>query len=202
MRSQIKQSAMLRSAKLKQGNKQGGFTLIELITVIAIITILAIVSLVAIPPFVIEGKVAPAAQELQRAMQRIKINAEGGGATPFTGINTAQVANLLRNGSIFEVAGSASAATASHSLKLLGSGVLSAAPATFVTAGDAYAITVSEVNNAACPNLAATMQKAAAIITINGTVVQNLNTGTRYTGLAASTACVLLDANTFVFISN
>lgn len=202
MHNQFKQPAMLGLAQSKHSNQQGGFTLIELITVIAIISILAIVSLVAIPPFVIEGKVAPAAQELQRAMQRIKINAEGGGATPYSGINTAQVANLLRSGSIFEVAGSASSATASHSLKLLGSGVLTAAPATFVTAGDAYAITVAEVNNAACPNLAATMQKSAAIITINGTVVQNLNTGIRYTGLTASTSCALLDANTFVFTAN
>jgi prepilin-type N-terminal cleavage/methylation domain-containing protein len=192
-----------RQQHLRRRIAQHGFTIIELITVLGIISILAIVGLFAIPPFIIEGKVEPAAKELQRAMQRAKINAEGAGATPFAAVTTAQFANMLRNGSsVFTVTGTGTGSAATHSLRALGSGALAVAPATFTTAGDAYAITLSNVNNAACPNLAAVMQKSAPRITINGTVVQNLNAGVAYNGLTASETCTLLDANTFLFEAN
>lgn len=182
---------------------QKGFTIIELITVLGIISILAIVGLFAIPPFIIDGKVEPAGKELQRAFQRSKINAEGAGATPYAAVTTAQFANMLRNGaSVFTVTGTGTGSAVTHSLRALGSGALTVAPATFTTAGDAQAITLTNVNSAACPNLAAVMQKSAPRISINGTVVQNLNTGVAYNGLTASTQCALQDGNTFLFESN
>ena len=94
-------------------SKQGGFTLLELTAVIAIIAILAIAALVALPPLVISGKVGPAATELLRGMQKMKINAEGAGPTPYSAASTSSFANLMRNGSTFSVAGTGAAATLS-----------------------------------------------------------------------------------------
>lgn len=186
--------------KLARAASQRGFSIIELITVLGVISILSIIGLFAIPPFIIEGKVEPGAKELQRAMQRAKINSEGAGATPYTGVTSAQFATMLRNGaSVFAVTGTGTSSAATHSLRAIGSGALVAAPATFTTAGDAYSVTLSNVNAAACPNLAAVMQKTAPRITINGTIVQNLAAGTVYNGLTASENCTLLDTNTFIF---
>jgi prepilin-type N-terminal cleavage/methylation domain-containing protein len=203
MKSSITALAIHRQGKIRLSSRQHGFTIIELITVLGIISILAIVGLFAIPPFIIEGKVEPAAKELQRALQRSKINSAGAGATPYAAVTTAQFANMLRNGaSVFTVTGNGATSAVTHSLRALGSGALTVAPATFTAAGDAQAITMTNVNSAACPNLAAVMQKSAPRITINGTIVQNLNTGVVYNGLTASNVCDLLDANTFIFEAN
>jgi type IV pilus assembly protein PilA len=203
MQSAFTFSLNQRQQRFRRRAVQQGFTIIELIAVLGIISILAIVGLFAIPPFIIEGKVEPAAKELQRAMQRAKVNAEGAGATPYAAVTTAQFANMLRNGaSVFTVTGAGAATGATHSLRALGSGALTVAPATFSVAGDAYGITLSNANSAACPNLAAVMQKSAPRITINGTVVQNLNAGAVYNGLTASEACAVLDGNTFLFEAN
>ena len=180
--------------------KQGGFTLLELTAVIAIIAILAIASLIALPPLVISGKVGPAATEMLRGMQKMKINSEGAGPTPFTAASTSSFANLMRNGSTFTVAGTGTAATLDASLRLLGSAATTVAPATLTSLGDSYAITMTNVSDAACPQLAASVQRGAEVITINGTSVKAA--GGNYNGAAAADACTLLDTNTFVFTSN
>jgi type IV pilus assembly protein PilA len=180
--------------------KQAGFTLLELTAVIAIIAILAIASLIALPPLVISGKVGPAATEMLRGMQKMKINSEGAGATPFTSASTSSFANLMRNGSTFTVTGTGAAATVDNSLRLLGSSAVAVAPATLTTLGDAYSITLSNVSDAACPQLAASAQRGAEVITINGTSVKPA--GGQYNGAAAADACTLLDTNTFVFTAN
>lgn len=180
--------------------KQAGFTLLELTAVIAIIAILAIASLIALPPLVISGKVGPAATEMLRGMQKMKINSEGGGATPFAAASSSGFANLMRNGSTFTVTGAGPAATLDNSLRLLGASAVTVAPATLTSLGDAYAITLSNVSDAACPQLAASVQRGAEVISINGTVVKAA--GGNYSGATAADACTQLDTNTFVFTAN
>ena len=179
---------------------QGGFTLIELTAVIAIVAILSIVVLIGIPAVVISGKVGPAATEMMRGMQKMKINSEGAGATPFTTASTSGFANLMRNGSTFAVAGVGAASTLNNSLRFLGVSAVTVAPGTLTSLGDAYDITLSNVSDAACPQLAASVQRAADVITINGTVVKAA--GGNYIGSTAADACTLLDTNTFVFTAN
>lgn len=181
-------------------SKQGGFTLLELTAVIAIIAILAIASLIALPPLVISGKVGPEATEMLRGMQKMKINSEGAGPTPFVAASSSSFANLMRNGSTFTVAGTGTSATLDASLRLLGSAGTTVAPATLTTLGDSYAITMSNVSDAACPQLAASVQRGAEVISINGTTVKAA--GGNYNGAAAADACTLLDTNTFVFTAN
>jgi type IV pilus assembly protein PilA len=189
----------MKSFKLPRRFKQGGFTILELTTVIAIIAILSILGLFALPPFIISGKVGPATNELLRGMQKMRINAEGAGVTPYAAANTSTFANLMRGGSVFTVAGVGAAATMTNSLRLLGTSAVTVAPGTMPagTLGDSYVITASTVNDAACPQLAAAAQRGAEIITINTVNVKPA--GGTYNGVAATAACKLLDTNVFTF---
>lgn len=186
------------SMRLAQ-SKQSGFTIVELLVVIAIVTILAIGSIFAIGPTIISGKVQPAATELLRGMQKMRINSEGAGLTPYSGATTSVFANQMRGGNTFTVTGVGAAATLRHSLAAFGTGAVTVAPATLTTAGDAYAVTIAGMSDSACPGLAASAQKMAEVITINGTSVKAA--GGTYNGSTASDACTLLDTNTFVFTS-
>ncbi|UUZ66287.1 prepilin-type N-terminal cleavage/methylation domain-containing protein (plasmid) [Polaromonas sp. P1-6] len=179
--------------------KQGGFTILELTTVIAIIAILSILSLFALPPFVISGKVGPASNELLRGMQKMRINAEGAGMTPYATANTSTFANLMRGGSVFTVTNVGAAATLNNSMRLLGTSVVTVAPGTMPAGvlGDSYVVTAANVSDAACPELAASAQRGAERITING--VQVKAPGGNYNGVAATAACTLLDTNTYTF---
>lgn len=177
--------------------KQGGFTILELTTVIAVIAILSILSLFALPPFVISGKVGPATNELLRGMQKMRINSEGGGLTPYATANTSMFANLMRGGSVFTVTGVGAAATLNNSMRLLGQSAVTVAPGTLTLLGDSYVVTATNVSDAACPQFAASAQRGAERITINGTVVKAA--GGNYNGVTATSACSLLDTNTYTF---
>ena len=179
--------------------KQSGFTIVELLVVIAIVTILGIVGIFAIGPTIVSGKVQPAATELLRGMQKMRINAEGAGLTPYTTATTSVFANQMRGGNTFTVTGVGTGATIRHGLTAFGAGAVTVAPAALTTAGDAYAVTLAGMSDSACPGFAASAQKMAEVITINGTQVKAA--GGNYNGAAASDACTLLDTNTFVFTS-
>lgn len=184
---------------LSSHNTQSGFTLVELLVAATIITILAVAALPQIQSFMVSSKVGSGNTELQRGLTRMKINAEGNGTTPYTSASSAEFANLMREGSVFTVAGSGADATLRHSLVSRGSGPVVVEPATIVALGDAFTITMSQVNRGACPGLAATMQNPSALIAINGVIVKPL--GGRYDGPTATKACnsTNTDDNTFVF---
>ena len=107
------------------------------------------------------------------------------------------MANLMRGGSIFTVTGSGPTATLQHGLAAFGAKQVTVGPGTLTTLGDAYNVTVINSSEAACPGLAASVQRSAEVITINGTSVKAA--GGKYNGAAAADACSLLDTNTFVF---
>ncbi|VCU69072.1 putative major pilin subunit [Pigmentiphaga humi] len=181
--------------------RQRGFTLVEVAIVAAIVLIAAIVGIPAINGYIIENKVPPVAQELQRFVARTKAANQGLGTTPYTGLGAAQLASALRSSSVLAVSGAGAAAVVSHGLGATDGRVVLASD-TITTAGDAFMLTLDKVNEAACPSLAAVMQRVSERISINGTSVKQPGTGGMtgvYDAAGAAGACASGDANTFVF---
>ena len=178
-------------------SKQKGFSLAELSLYIAIVIILSVAAIAGYKAFVISGRVSTMATELQRIGQRLTLNADGMGATPYTTLTTDEVCNIARGGAIITSAGTGNGTTCTHSLVAFGSGNVSATPGTVINAGDAWTIQVDNVSSFACPDLGATMNRSVVVISINGTVVKPAN-GT-FNAAAAAAACTLLDTNQFQF---
>lgn len=191
---------MKRLKFLKSIRGQKGFSLAELSVYLAIVTILSVLALAGFKDYVISGRVANAASELQRAGSRLELNADGQGTTPYSALTTDQVCNIMRGGSIISTTGNGTSATCTHDLVSFAPGKVIGAPGTVNTAGDSWSIELDGVSSFACPDLAATMAKSASIITINGTTVLSptINNGS-FQASAADSACTLLDTNVFVF---
>jgi type IV pilus assembly protein PilA len=186
--------------KSKKSN-QNGFSLVELSIVLLIITILGALAYPKMRTYLIGGKTKPTADDIMVGINRIRANAEGSGNTPFTGVATATIANTLRERSnALTVTGVGSTATLQHKLGAQSSQI-TAAPATITTLGDAFTVTISTVNDAACPELATALQNSADIIKIGATTVKDTVNATPvpYNGQVASAVCTAGDTNQFVF---
>lgn len=184
----------------RRAARQQGFSLIEVSIVTAIVLLLAIISIPAIGGYVIENKVPKVGEELARFILQTKVNAPNGSTTPYADIDTRHFAKLVRDSSIFSVSGSDSSTRVLHGLG--SDGEVSVDPA---DSGAAFAITLSGVNNVACPSIASIMQRVSDSITIAAqgraaTVVKNATTP--YSALNAEAQCTQGDVNTFVFQSS
>ncbi|MBV7482370.1 type 4 pilus major pilin [Bordetella sp. BOR01] len=190
--------------------RQAGFSLIEVSIVTAIVLLVAIIGIPAIGAYVTENKVPKVGEELQRFVARTKANAQGAGPTPYVDIDTGALANALRDSSVVAVSGTGSSAVVAHGLGGNGSsgnGTINLAPVSVASggAGSGFAMTLTNVNNAACPALASIMQRVSDIITVEGqggagkvkdsTVVPRI----AYSATAAESRCTEGDNNTFVF---
>ncbi|MBX6317464.1 type 4 pilus major pilin [Pigmentiphaga sp.] len=182
-------------------HRQKGFTLVEVAIVAAIVLIAAIVGIPAINGYIIENKVPAVAQELQRFIARTKASSQGLGTTPYAGIGIVQLANALRGSSVVTVSGAGAAAIVRHGLGASDGRIVLAA-GTMTSAGDAFELTLDKVNEAACPGLAAVMQRVSERIVINGSAVKQPGTGNAagvYDAVGADGACTSGDTNTFSF---
>ncbi|ARP87206.1 type 4 pilus major pilin [Bordetella genomosp. 9] len=189
---------------------QQGFSLIEVSIVTAIVLLIAIIGIPAIGSYVIENKVPKVGEELQRFVARAKANAQGGGVAPYLHLHDGMLANALRDSSVFTVRGSDAAAVVAHGLGgkgAAGHGTISLSAASVGGAGpgSGFSLTLTNVNNAACPGLASVMQRVSEIITVEGeggpTLVKD---GTAspprpYDAMLAQAQCARGDVNTFVF---
>lgn len=190
--------------------RQGGFSLIEVSIVTAIVLLVAIIGIPAIGAYVIENKVPKVGEELQRFVARIKANAQGAGPTPYADIDTRALANALRDSSVVSVNGTGASAVVAHGLGgngSAGNGNITVAPVAVAMggAGSGFAITLGQVNHAACPALASVMQRVSDMITVAGqggavkvkddTITPRL----AYSATAAEAQCTQGDNNTFVF---
>lgn len=188
--------------KLSNLRRTRGFTMVELIVVIAIVAVLAVLAVPAIRDMMINGAVEPTASDINKTVSRIRGNFAGQGATPYTQLGapaqaTATFANTARGlSSSMTAKGTATTATLQHSLGASGATV-TVASATITAAGDAFAVTVNDVHNAACPGLASQLSKSAEVISINGTTVKA--NGGSYNGGTATNACTTGETNDFVF---
>ncbi len=190
--------------------KQQGFSLMEVSIVTAIVLLIAIVGIPAIGGYVIENKVPKVGEELQRFVASMKINAQGGGVTPYTGLDTGALANALRDSTVLSVQGTGAAASVAHGLGgsgTSGSGVVQVEPASVDAAGmgSAFTLTLTNVSHAACPALASVLQRVSEIISISGSsgakvVKDSIATpATPYRAAQAQAQCSQGDVNTFVF---
>lgn len=180
---------------------QAGFTLIEIAVVAAVLLVAYIVGIPQISALITANKVPPLAADLQRFVASSKIAAQGIGTTPFAGVSNAHLANSLRGSSVVNVSGTGDQAVVSHGIGAT-DGVITLAPAQITSAGDAYTLTLSKVSEAACPDIAAVMQRVSESITINTIAVKTPGTnGVQgvYAAATAKAACTSGDSNTFVF---
>jgi hypothetical protein len=140
----------------------------------------------------------------------MKINAQGGGVTPYTGLDTGALANALRDSTVLSVQGTGAAASVAHGLGgsgTSGSGVVQVEPASVDGAGmgSAFTLTLTNVSHAACPALASVLQRVSEIISISGSsgakvVKDSIATpATPYRAAQAQAQCSQGDVNTFVF---
>lgn len=183
-------------------SRQKGFTIIELIVVIAIIALLSILAIPFARGLIIDGKVQPTADDINKVVTKIRANLAGQGTTPYTNLGSAAAATAVFSNtarglaSSLTVTGSGTVATTQHDLGQT-SAQVAVASATITTAGDAFSVTLPTVNQTACPGIASQLQKAAEIVVINGTTVKAA--GGTYNGGTAQNACRTGDTNSFVF---
>lgn len=190
--------SMIRHRSRSRG-RQRGFSLIEVSIVTAIVLLLAIISIPAIGGYVIENKVPKVGEELARFMLQAQVNAPHGTTTPYLDIGTAHLANLVRDSSIFSVSGTGGTVRVRHGLG--GNGEVAVAP---TDSGAAFSITLSAVNNVACPSIASVMQRVSETISIaaNGQAAAIVkDNATPYNALSAEARCAQGDVNTFVFMA-
>lgn len=179
------------------GHSQAGFSLVEVSIVMAIVLLLAIIAIPSVSAYVIESKVPKVGEELARFVLHTRVNAANGDPTPYSGITTSNLANMVRGSSIFSISGSDAAPTVLHGLG--SDGQISVSEA---AAGAAFTITLSNVNHAACPAISSVMQRVSDEITIipqGGTAAVIKNETTRYSALETEARCAQGDANTFSF---
>lgn len=196
-----------------RAGRQRGFSLMEVSIVTAIVLLIAIVGIPAIGAYVVENKVPKVGEELQRFIASMKTNAQGGGVTPYAGLDTGAMANALRESSVLAIDGSGGAARIAHGLGgsgVGGNGVVEVAAASFGSAGQgsAFSIKLTNVSQAACPSLASVLQRMSETISIGGgggglRLVKDAfaTPSVPYRAALAQAQCSPGDVNTFVFVA-
>lgn len=193
--------ATMLSRRASRIQNQAGFSLVEVSIVTAIVLIIAIIGIPAINSYVIENKVSRVGGELQRYVARTKANAQGT-SSPYTGLDTENLARAMRHSSVLAVDPVAVDRVA-HGLGGNGTttGLVNVAMG---DSGASFLISMDAVNDAACPALASVMQRVSQRIQMIGSstvIVKDELASTRvaYSPLAAENVCVNGDRNTFVF---
>jgi hypothetical protein len=151
--------------------------------------------------YLIEGATTPVAEEIQRFISRVKVASQGGGTSPYTGLNQAYFARSVK-GSSLEVGAVSGQGTGAVDVRHgLGGG--DDGTVLIATTGATFSLTFNDVSDAACPGLAAALQRVADNITINATAVKTTDANNvvtlGYIAGTAATRCVDGDNNVFVF---
>lgn len=196
---------MFRSIDIR---RQKGNYLLSIGIGIMIMAILAVWAIPKIQDYLIEGAIPSVAEETQRFISRLKVNAAGTGSAPYDGVTQEFFARSVRGGTLQvetaagAVAGEGTGGTiVRHGLGGGNTGTITIAAA---EANAAFTLAFDNVNHAACPGLATAMQRSVANISINGTPVKVVdaatnNVTTGYAAGAASAACADGDVNDFIF---
>ena len=180
--------------------KQEGFSLVEVSIVMAIVLLLAIIAIPTVQAYVIEGKVPKVGEEIARFILHTRVNATGAPAAPYDGIDTENLANMMRDSSVFSISGTGASAVVYHGLGR--NGAVNVASA---SSGSAFSVTLTGVNHAACPALASVLQRVTDVIELTaggGSSVVLKNGSTPYSALETESRCTQGDENTFVFTAS
>lgn len=186
----------------KTASRKRGFTLVELLVVLAIIAVITIFGVPFMRGIIIQGKTEPTGSDINKVATKMRTNFAGQGTTPYNNLGagaaaTANFANSARGlASSLTITGSGPTATIQHDIGATGAQI-EVAPGTITTLGDSFTVTVNDVNEAACPGLAAQLSRSAEVISINGTNAKAV--GGTYNGGTAQNACSPGDANDYVF---
>ncbi|OZI74000.1 pilin [Bordetella genomosp. 12] len=185
----------------RRRSRQLGFSLIEISVVAAILLIVAVIGVPAIQGYVVESRVPQLAEALQRFVVRVRIAGTGVSA-PYAGLDTAMLADAMREAGVVAVSGQGAAASVRHGLGD-GSISLTSAARPGQPPGSAFTLTLDRVHAAACPGLAAALQGLASRVSLQGkgaaVEVKNADAtpAVAYDGLRAAAQCAA--QNTFAF---
>lgn len=188
----------------EQAKRQKGNYLLGVGIGIMITLLLAAWGIPKLKAYLIEGATTPVAEEIQRFISRVKVASQGGGTSPYTGLNQAYFARTVK-GSALEVGKISGQGTGAVDVRHgLGGG--DAGTVMLSTTGKTFSLTFNGVSDAACPGLASALVRVADSITINATAVKTTDdvnvTTLGYIAGTAATRCVDGDNNVFVFTVN
>ena len=148
---------------------QKGFTLIELLVVLAIITVVAAIAFPGLQGYYREFRAPYFARDLTKSVTSIQSTANTiSTATPYTGITTANLANVLSD-SVFNVSGAA----VTHSIQA--SGLNPQAVTISGTPGANMSVKLDKVHEKACVPMVTQMVRAAETIKVGSTIVKAAN---------------------------
>jgi len=183
---------------------QGGFTLVELLLVMGLISVLVVFGTPFVRALIIEGRVDPTAKDIINIANALRSTmSASGSATPYSVITNSNAATTLASvaqgrASALTITGTGASRSTLHQLGAASGNTVVLASNTLAAAGDSFSLTISAVNNAACPNLATQLARSAEAISINGTPVKT--SGGTYNGATAQSTCTDGDTNSFVFV--
>lgn len=190
-------------------SRQHGFSLVEVSMVTALMILIAIVGIPAIQGYVIENRVPRVAEDLQRFVARLKVSAMGAGVSPYLQVGQTTLINGLRDAAAIQIQskghwvqhGLGATRRENRSSILLAPAASPGGPE-----GSAFKIVITDVNHAACPALAAVLQRLAIQVKVGGhgplTEVKNVavKPGREYDPILADSQCGSGDVNTFEFV--
>ncbi|WP_153785355.1 type 4 pilus major pilin [Pseudomonas sp. EMN2] len=183
--------------------KQRGNAMLTLIASVVLGAIIAAFGIPKIDGMLTEAKVEPVSADIQRWVTRVKVSNSGSGTQPYDGLTQASFAQTMR-GTSLEVGTIAGQGTGDTVVRH-GMGGGNDGTVVLSQTGDTFSLTFNNVDLAACPSLATSLQRAFQGITVNGQAVKvtatNGTVTTGYTASSAATRCNDGSDNVFVFTS-
>lgn len=180
---------------------QRGDMLVNIVVGVMILGIIGVFGMPQIEKILTQSKIPSVSEDAQRYIASVITSTAGAGITPYEGINQAGFARDVR-GSSLKVGDIAGQGTGGEDVRHgLGGG--NGGKITITETGDTFSLTFANVANAACPQLATSMQGIADTIKINGTSVKvtddTKTVTTAYLAAKARNSCLDGDKNEFVF---
>lgn len=194
----------INKVTLANRKAQRGDMILNIIIGVMLLGIIGVFGLPQVNKILTQSKIPSVADAAQRYIAAVITSSSGSGITPYEGVNQAGFARDVR-GSSLKVGDVSGQGTGGEDVRHgLGGG--NNGKVTVSETGDTFSLTFSNIANAACPDLATSMQGSVDTIKINGTSVKvtddNHTVTTAYFATKASSSCLDGDKNEFIFTSH
>lgn len=191
----------IKKIKFANRKSQRGDLLLNIIIAVMLMGIIGVFGMPQIDKILTRSKIPSVSDDTQRYMASVVTSTAGAGITPYEGINQAGFARDVR-GSSLKVGDVSGQGTGGEDVRHgLGGGT--GGKVTISETGDTVSLTFVNVANAACPDLATSMQGSVDTIKVNGTSVkvtdENKTVTTAYFAAKAKNSCLDGDKNEFIF---